>query len=485
MPTTTVKTIGTGGDYTTLQAWENACPANLVTADEIWEGQVKNQEFTASSTLLTISGQTTDATRYIVLTTEAGASFADNANKLTNALRYNASNGAAIRQTTGYGGPALNVSTAYTRVSKLQFSAAQNIDTGMVVYAANCTVDQVISLGRHCGIAIAASTTTLRNSLFISTAAPRNDSAAVFISSGSVTAYNCTGVCYSTSSPAGLSGAFLNSYATMLLRNCAGFGFPYFTRITAISGSSSNNGSDRTIAVGSGNQASLTYANQFENTATGTADFRLKSGATLIDTGADLSGSGITVDIVGTTRSVPYDIGAWEFANPNVSVTLTGITATISAGTVSAAIGVEIAGIAATTAAGTPTSAIDADVAGAALTVSAGALAYTIGATVSGSVVVGYAGALDASIGASVTSGALAASPGFLLAALGANVSGAAAAAFPGIVTVGGAPPDPVPAYRVYFVPEADRDYAMPRSRRIYRAPRDVRIVIVPGREKS
>ena len=38
MPTTTTKTIGSTGDYSTLQAWEDACPANLVTADEIWRG---------------------------------------------------------------------------------------------------------------------------------------------------------------------------------------------------------------------------------------------------------------------------------------------------------------------------------------------------------------------------------------------------------------------------------------------------------------
>jgi len=42
MPTTTVKVIGTSGDYTTIQGWEDACPANIVTTDEIWEGQLKN-----------------------------------------------------------------------------------------------------------------------------------------------------------------------------------------------------------------------------------------------------------------------------------------------------------------------------------------------------------------------------------------------------------------------------------------------------------
>lgn len=326
MPTTTVKTIGTGGDYTTLQAWENACPADLVAADEIWQGQVKNQEFVGTSTLLTVSGQTTDATRYVELTTEAGASFVDNANKLTNALRYNASNGAAIRQGTGYGGAAAVFNTAFTRVSKLQFAATQNIDIGVTVGGASVTVDQCIMLGRHVGMAVAASSVIARNSLFISSVAPRNDSGALVVVSGSVTAYNCTGVTYSGGSPAGLSSAFRNAYATMLLRNCAGFGFPYFTRVTALSGSCSNNASDQTIAAGTANQQSLTYADQFENTTSGAADFRIKTGATLINNGADLSGVGITTDIIGTSRVGTYDIGAWE---------IPPLTSTITAGTLS------------------------------------------------------------------------------------------------------------------------------------------------------
>jgi hypothetical protein len=94
-----------GGDYSTLQAWEDACPANLVTADQIWQGQCKNQEFALNATVLNIAGTTTDATRYIELTTEAGASFRDHASKATNALRYDATKGAGIRATNAYGKP--------------------------------------------------------------------------------------------------------------------------------------------------------------------------------------------------------------------------------------------------------------------------------------------------------------------------------------------------------------------------------------------
>ena len=59
MATTVVKTIGTGGDYSTLQSWEDACPADLVSADQIWQGRVKNQEFSSASSLLNVKNPTT------------------------------------------------------------------------------------------------------------------------------------------------------------------------------------------------------------------------------------------------------------------------------------------------------------------------------------------------------------------------------------------------------------------------------------------
>lgn len=312
MPTTISSTIGTGGDYSTLQSWENDCPANLVTADQIWEGKLKNQEFTNTSTPLTIAGQTTDATRYIILTTDIGASFSDNVNKLTNPLKYNASNGAAIRQSAGYGGPAMSVSTAYTRVSKIQLSAPSGLDSGSTISGSNFRMDDCISSGRHNGCVYTGASGIFRNCLFISTASPRNDSGGITNTfSGNVTAYNCTSVTYAAS-PAPLSAAFRNDYGTLLLYNCAGFGFSHFVKNQSLSGSSTHNASDKTILAGSNNQASLIYADQFENITSGSHDYRVKIGATLTSNGTDLSGSGVTTDIVGTSRSVPYTIGAWQ-----------------------------------------------------------------------------------------------------------------------------------------------------------------------------
>src|SRR3990167_4881646 len=65
----------------------------------IWEGQCQNEEFVSATTLLTIAGSTSNSTSYKHITTIEGASFRNNANKLTNALRYNSSNGCGIRCT--------------------------------------------------------------------------------------------------------------------------------------------------------------------------------------------------------------------------------------------------------------------------------------------------------------------------------------------------------------------------------------------------
>lgn len=318
MATTVVSTIGTAGDYSTLASWEAASPADLVAADQIWEGQTLNEEFVGTSTLLTIAGQTTDATRYINLTTAPGASFADNADKLSNALRYDAANGAGIRATGSYVSGVVVISTPFTRISKLQVSGIATQTRGVLCSGNSCQFDQCIIVGDVFGLNNSGASVVARNVLAI-TEAPNRNNAAAFNSSGSMSCYNCTGVGYSDVVPSATSAAFYAHYTSMLLQNCAGFGHNLFGRSSGgpgFSGSSSNNASDKAISFGTANQPSLTYADQFENTTSGAADFRTKAGATLIANGVDLTASGVTVDIVGSARTDPFDIGAWQVAGP-------------------------------------------------------------------------------------------------------------------------------------------------------------------------
>lgn len=73
MPTTVVKTIrASGGDYTTLSAWEAANQGDLVTADEVRVAECYNDWPSGLNDAVNIDGSTTDATRYMAITVAAG-----------------------------------------------------------------------------------------------------------------------------------------------------------------------------------------------------------------------------------------------------------------------------------------------------------------------------------------------------------------------------------------------------------------------------
>lgn len=317
MATTITSTIGSTGDYTTLQAWEDASPANLVSSDEIWRGEVLDEELVSASSILTIAGQTVDSTRYVELTAEAGASFMDHVDRLTNGLRYNASNGAAIRSTVGFS-VGITVSTAYTRISRLQIKTTDYSNTGTIrVTVGNTLFDNLIVEGRENTnfkgvIYYNGGGGTARNVLVIHSSGNTYTGGFAVDAGGTLLLYNCTSVRPSNLSSIG--SGFIMFYATITMVNCSGFGFDNFYLGHGTT-SCSNNASDKTIGFGSNNQASLTYADQFETTSDATAlDLRTKSGSAQIDNGTSTSGNGVTTDIVGTSRSGTYDIGVWEFA---------------------------------------------------------------------------------------------------------------------------------------------------------------------------
>ena len=69
MPTTVTKTVkSSGGDYTSLSAWEAGQQADIVTADQIQQAECYTMTDTAQCV---INGWTTDATRYIRIYTPA------------------------------------------------------------------------------------------------------------------------------------------------------------------------------------------------------------------------------------------------------------------------------------------------------------------------------------------------------------------------------------------------------------------------------
>ncbi len=303
----TDKVIGTGGDYTTIASWFAACPADLVSTTQTWRGLLKNQTFTLTSAV-TFTGITTSATYYIELTTDTGASFADNANVQTNALRYNTSNGAAISCTSAYVIPLVNTASMHLRLTKLQVStsslAARAINASNNTIIDRCIVEGIGGASAS-PIALYGSGSRVSNSLVINRKSS-SPGPAVSIGDGA-SLYNCT----LAATAATGSVALVGSYGTPAVKNCAAFGF------TAIK-SGGNTPTYTTCATDiasppSGWTGSLTGSSQFESLTDGTHDFRAKTGGAIIDAGTTDSTYAAT-DIAGTSRpsGSSYDIGAWE-----------------------------------------------------------------------------------------------------------------------------------------------------------------------------
>lgn len=298
MPTTVVKTIGTGGDYTTLQAWEDASPVDLVAVDQIWEGRVLNN-LSSGSTSLTVTGSTTDATRYKHLTAAPGVSFMDHADKLTNPLRVDNTKGVEIRSTAAWS-TGFALSEANFHISRLLVSGTGStlFSSSNTVVIDNCIFEST-TVTAMCNVGGIAT-----NSVFIT----RKSGSGEIINGDTTTQLiNCTLVCPSDfgTKP---TRAVKATYGHGNFKNLAVFG------CTAISdGAGTNTNCFTDIASPPSGFTTTTYAATFENTLNATRDYRLKAGSSLIDAGTSTGAP--TTDIIGTARSGSFDVGAWEVSS--------------------------------------------------------------------------------------------------------------------------------------------------------------------------
>ena len=322
----TTKIIGTGGDYTTISTWEADAPVGALSAP--WQGNCKNETFNGgdgSGTQITISGNTTDATNHKILTTDTGASFKDNANKLTNALRYNTSNGAAISSSVGFQ-HLISVNEQYVEISNLQiqFSAGSSIRYTIIMggssgnfrgnnliierSGATATTPSVISseltaVFVNCLISqrVSGSTNTVSRSGF-----------------GTITFINCTltNANVTTTALSNIGGT-----SNLVLENCAVYnsGTLNDTAFTSTTGSS-NNSTDLGSIYGGSSQVSKTYSSQFTDTADASRDFRVQAAADLIGAGVRDASYTADLDIIGQARSTSTPtIGCWEYISPSVT----------------------------------------------------------------------------------------------------------------------------------------------------------------------
>lgn len=327
-PLTSTTTPSTGSAttsraYASPAAWFDGFPTNLKTPDSnngwVWKGELYKEGPGTNGEWTSFPGKNVgndcDATRYNWLVAAPGQSFNDNANKLTNALRYNAANGVAISfgAVTAIGLFASGLSPRL-RIDNLQFN---NTTGGQWVVNANGG----IAIINNCIVrnAVFRAATSVTNTLSYLTVNEYFWRSADYSSGTNSNFHNCTIIG---------GGSTTNAFQTrtndsgLVIKNCAIFNFPAIADLPAkISSSNSTYNATNLTSfgwTGTGNIDSLTYANQFENTGAGTEDFRAKAGNSFVGAGIRDQTFTSDVDIVGAARSTGTapsgpTIGAWEF----------------------------------------------------------------------------------------------------------------------------------------------------------------------------
>lgn len=325
------KTIGSavGRDFATLTLWSAYLNVLVLAAPEI--GQMYADSEFSQAIGVTIGGYTgASSTNTVTLNCGPAQSFRDNANVQTNALRYNAANGVAVKWTTTYILP-LTVSGTFFTADGLQMTGTgTNTEGGVRNTGTDNTVNNCIlqfkpRLGTVNQAALfnnALRFTAENISLYVANAIGRavQDSAST-----------TTGL-YVDITIIGLSSTatgFTFAYTGSPVKNCPVYGFTTDYSGTA-NGASTNNATDKGAFggtnFGTSGQVSITSA-EWQSLTSGSEDFRLSPSSTkLKDNGAT---TGPTTDIAKTTRVAPYDIGCWElvaaassgffFRNPSLS----------------------------------------------------------------------------------------------------------------------------------------------------------------------
>lgn len=315
MPTITTKTISQSGtpDYSTPELWEADKPVNLVTSDIVWRGVIQSASdnfSTGASTALTITGSTTDATRYAELDVADGASYLDHASPV---LRFDATKGASIQTTSA---TAIVIAENYAKVKRVQIkstTAGQQISTDSS--ATGVKLDSVLGDSNNSNGNFAGTTPTIVNCTFINRTGAQASLATV-TGASQKSFINCLfGV--PSDLTANTRAIFLSSSGNGHFTNCAfmncsstaiHFGTGTITFVTCAA-------DNATPPTGVTN-ISIANAAFVEPTNTNT-DFRITEDSLFIDAGTT-SATHAADDPFGTARpeGAAYDIGPHEYTAP-------------------------------------------------------------------------------------------------------------------------------------------------------------------------
>ncbi len=314
-----IKTIGTGGDYPTVQAWADAIPTVL--ADR-YIGRVLNEELVvADNDLVTFGAHDTTPDFDIILEGIPGGTFQDNPHPVG---RYNPAFGAALRVTGEAKVIRIDGLVDYITIRNLQMKAEGSGDYDSPIYSAirglNHQYLDLIAEGflSNSVFAIAyVGQATFRNCLFISRGSGGNGIKNV--DNAPCTIDHCT-----IARPSNLTPAQIGIYAHFYgdnVKNCAVFGFEvdYDPRQYGNSDVDYNATPFALEASGFPTPAPNhnVYAVPFDATTfvqssdvDGLHDFRLVAGCGLENVG--VQDASTPNDILDNLREDPPEIGAFE-----------------------------------------------------------------------------------------------------------------------------------------------------------------------------
>jgi len=339
------KTVGPTGDFSTINLWVADVVANHTSGGALTDNVIAGIQAAgiAPSADDTVSGWTPSASNFTTKITAdntadggaaGNASFRDNANVRTNALKYNTANGAFINYAAST--KTLTVAVDLFTFSDLQAQGNKNYGTTVSLTKTSSTSLSVIGCifnstgGPHdqlLNVDGTGSSYSVYNNLFVG-----NTTATLCMAwSGANNANMKMSYCTFVGASAFAQQVGLGSYGTLVINNCYIDGAVYGTDIvgnahgytcntfncattnSSLVYSANRSGSDTAT------QGSAVNSTEFTSSTT---DFRLAAGSVKCKSNGT-NVSGITDDISRFTRNASTPcIGAWELASSAVNTNM-------------------------------------------------------------------------------------------------------------------------------------------------------------------
>lgn len=277
-----------------------------------------HDDSTVDSTALTISFGTSDATRYLESICPAGGTDSINSQRPEDGILDTAKyvlqldTDSILVTISQIGTQLIGVQTDNTNAAGFSSGNIATFSSTTGIIVDKCIVKNESTAGNAIRIADASATATIKNTSIYKEGTQGTNSEGLLVSSGTVLLLNST--------VNNFNDGIERDAGTLTVTNCAVFNnnddFDGTMTIDSCASDDGDGTNSQTL------DSSSNYANEFTDITT--FDFSLVSGGVCEENGTDLSGSGVTDDIIGTSRpqGTNYDIGAFEL--------LSGVTAAIT-----------------------------------------------------------------------------------------------------------------------------------------------------------